>query len=272
MYAIFGALVRRWQIWSAARSSCCVWVLTGCAVLSVLLPQTSLAREVIKVYTYHLKLPLVIDEAAHTGMYFDVLRYFNQHQSDYRFELHYLPRRRLDVLVNEGKLDGLVIGVSPLWFGDVAETKYGWSKSMFHDIDEVISLRETGFEFAEADSLIGKKVGLVFGYYYWGVSELANQGKLKRDDASSEDHHFRKLLAQRIDVAIISRSNYEYVMKTKPEWRVRFHVSKIPHDQYERRMLLPLTLSKLQADLNKLIDQMHHDPVWRQQMLSYLSN
>lgn len=223
-------------------------------------------------YTYHLKVPLVINEAVHTGMYFDVLRYFDQHSGEYQFELHYLPRRRLDALVKDGKLDGLVIGVAPLWFGDVGESKYAWTKSFVHDTDEVISLRETPFEFSDAESLIGKKVGLVFGYYYYGVSELAQAGKLTRDDASSEDHHFRKLLARRIDVAIISRSNYDYVMKTKPEWVVQFHVSKIPHDQIARRILLPLHLSKLQTDLNKLIDEMQHDSAWQQQMKIYRAN
>ena len=264
-----------WKIRPTSPSSDWGWraaMLTGAALLSAALSQTSNASEVIKVYTYHLKLPLVIDEAAHTGMYFDVLRYFNQHQSDYHYELHYLPKRRLDALVNDGKLDGLVIGVAAPWFADVNETKYAWSKSFAQDTDEVISLRENAIEFNDPDSLVGKKVGLVFGYYYRGVSELAQAGKLKRDDASSEDHHFRKLLAQRIDVAIISRSNYEYVMKIRPEWGARFYVSKISHDQFERRILLPLQLSKLQTDLNKLIDQMLHDPVWRQQMQSYRAN
>lgn len=227
------------------------------------------AKEVIKVYTYHLKAPLVINEAAHVGMYFDVLRYFGQHSGEHQFELHYLPRRRLDVLVNDGKLDGVVIGVSPLWFGDVAEHKYAWTKPFLHDVDEVISLRESAFEFGDAESLIGKKVGLVFGYYYFGVSELAQAGKLVRDDASSEDHHFRKLIAGRIDVAIVGRSNYDYVMKTQPELVGRFHVSKIPHDRFERRILLPLHLSKLQIELNKIIDQMQRDPTWQQQMQNY---
>lgn len=269
MYSML-RLIRWRQIGSALRSC---WHGFVCFIfIGLLLPPTLTAKEIVKVYTYHLKLPLVIDEAAHTGVYFDALRYFNQHQSEYQYELHYLPRRRLDALVNDGKLDGLVIGVSPLWFGDMSESKYVWTKSFVHDIDEVISLRENAFEFTNPESLIGKKVGLVFGYYYHGVSELSQAGKLKRDDASSEDHHFRKLLAQRIDVAIISRSNYEYVMKTKPEWAARFHVSKIPHDQYERRILLPLNLSKLQTDLNKLIDQMQHDPAWRQQMQIYLKS
>ncbi|MBI3714075.1 MAG: transporter substrate-binding domain-containing protein [Burkholderiales bacterium] len=272
MYAQLEALIRRLTILTSLGFGRFALVLISFVLLGVISPQMSYAREVVKVYTYHLKLPLVIDEVAHTGMYFDVLRYFNQHQSDYQYELHYLPRRRLDALVNDGKLDGLVIGVSPLWFGDVNESKYAWTKSFVHDTDEVISLRETAFEFTDPESLLGKKVGLVFGYYYRGVSELAQAGKLKRDDASSEDHHFRKLLAQRIDVAIISRSNYEYVMKIQPEWAARFHVSKIPHDQFERRILLPQHLSKLQHDLNKLIEKMHHDPAWRQQMQTYRTN
>lgn len=245
----------------------CTWFML--VFFSVMLSPLASAKELIKVYTYHLKAPLVINEAAHTGMYFDVLRYFDQHSSEYQFELHYLPRRRLDALVKDGNLDGLVIGAAPSWFGDVGESKYRWTKSFVYDTDEVISLRETAFEFSDAASLIGKKVGLVFGYYYDGVSELALAGKLTRDDASSEDHQFRKLIARRIDVAIISRSNYDYVMKTQPHLVGRFYVSKNPHDQIERRILLPLSLTKLQPELNKLIDQMQSDSAWRQQVSSY---
>ncbi|WP_395004810.1 substrate-binding periplasmic protein [Undibacterium sp.] len=227
------------------------------------------AKEVIKVYTYHLKPPFVVREALQSGLYFDVLTYFNKKNSQYQFELHYLPRRRLDLMVNEGKLDGLIIGVSPIWFNDKQQQRYLWTATFFRDVDEVISSKTKAFDFTGLESLAGLRVGLVLGYYYYGVSEMALANKLIRDDASSEDHNFRKLLADRIDVAIISRSNHDFVMKHQPELVGKFHISAKPHDQYERRILLPVGFSKVHKLLGPILQQMHVDPAWKETLALY---
>lgn len=234
-----------------------------------LLTWQATAKEVIKVYTYHLKPPFVVREATQTGLYFDVLTYFNKKNTRYRFELHYLPRRRLDLMISEGKLDGLVIGVNPIWFDDKQERKYLWTAPLLHDVDEVVSSNTKAFEYTGLDSLAGLRVGLVLGYYYFGVSEMAQAKRLRRDDASSEDHNFRKLLADRIDVAIISRSNHDFVMRHQPDLVGKFHISTKPHDQYDRRVLLPLKFSKVHQVLHPILQQMHADPAWKDIVASY---
>ncbi|MFZ6820084.1 substrate-binding periplasmic protein [Undibacterium sp. Ji22W] len=238
-------------------------------LLVSLLASVASAKEVIKVYTYHLKPPFVVREATREGLYFDAISYFNKKNNQFQFELHYLPRRRLDMMVNAGTLDGLVIGVNPLWFNDKQERRYLWTGSLLHDVDEVISSKEKAFEFTGLESLTGLRVGLVLGYYYFGVSEMAVTGKLFRDDASSEDHNFKKLLANRIDVAIISRSNHDFVMKHQPELVGKFHISSKPHDQYERRIMIPLAMAKIHHVLNTIVSQMHVDPLWKEKMASY---
>lgn len=227
------------------------------------------AKEVIKVYTYHLKPPFVVREATHDGLYFDALDYFNKKSNQYQFELHYLPRRRLDLMVNAGTLDGVVIGVNPIWFDDKQERRYLWTGTLLHDVDEVISTKKKAFEYTGLESLAGLRVGLVLGYYYFGVSEMASAGKLLRDDASSEDHNFKKLLANRIDVAIISRSNHDFVLKHQPELRGQFFISAKPHDQYERRLMLPLHMFKVHQALTAIVAQMPSDPVWKERIANY---
>ena len=227
------------------------------------------AVENIKIYTYHHKTPLIIDEVLEKGLYYDAVRYFNSKNKEYQFSLIYQPRRRLDLLVNSNNLDGIVIGVNPLWFGDKEEKKYLWTSTLVSDVDEVISTNEKPFEYTGPDSLKNMRVGLVLGYYYYGLSELADNGSLKRDDATSEDHHFRKLLADRIDVAVISRSNYDYVMKHEPDLVGKFHISKKPHDQFDRRILLPLQYAKVHAILNGILQKMATDPHWRATLADY---
>lgn len=238
-------------------------------LLLSLLTLNAFAKEVIKVYTYHLKPPFVVREATRDGLYFDAINYFNSKNNQYQFELHYLPRRRLDLMVNAGTLDGLVIGVNPLWFNDKQERKYLWTGTLLHDVDEVISTKEKAFEYTGLESLTGLRVGLVLGYYYFGVSEMATAGKLSRDDASSEDHNFKKLLANRIDVAIISRSNHDFVMKHQPELVGKFSISSKPHDQYERRIMIPLSMTKVHQVLSTILPQMHSDPVWKERIGTY---
>lgn len=227
------------------------------------------AVENIKIYTYHHKTPLIIDEVLEKGLYYDAVRYFNSKNKEYQFSLIYQPRRRLDLMVNSNNLDGIVIGVNPLWFGDKEEKKYLWTSTLVSDVDEVISTNEKPFEYTGPDSLKNMRVGLVLGYYYYGLSELADYGLLKRDDATSEDHHFRKLLADRIDVAVISRSNYDYVMKHEPDLVGKFHISKKPHDQFDRRILLPLQYAKVHAILNGILQKMATDPHWRATLADY---
>ncbi|MBC3875751.1 substrate-binding periplasmic protein [Undibacterium flavidum] len=241
----------------------------GLSLLLSLMTLNAYATTVIKVYTYHLKPPFVVREATRNGLYFDAIDYFNKRSTQYQFELHYLPRRRLDLMVNAGTLDGLVIGVNPLWFNDKQEHKYLWTGTLLHDVDEVISTNEKAFEYTGLESLTGLRVGLVLGYYYFGVSEMAVAGKLMRDDASSEDHNFKKLLADRIDVAIISRSNHDFVMKHQPELVGKFYISSKPHDQYERRIMIPLSMTKVHKALAAIVSQMHSDPVWKERIASY---
>jgi polar amino acid transport system substrate-binding protein len=230
---------------------------------------SAMALENIKVYTYHHKTPLIINEVAEKGLYYDAIRYFNSKNKEYQFNLIYLPRRRLDLMVNSNTLDGIVIGVNPLWFGDKDEKKYLWTPTLFSDVDELISTKKKPFEYTGADSLKNMRVGLILGYYYFGINELADSGLLKRDDATSEDHHFRKLLANRIDVAVISRSNYDYVMKHEPDLVGKFHLSKKPHDQFDRRILLPMQYEKVHAVLNATIQKMATDPQWKTTIADY---
>jgi polar amino acid transport system substrate-binding protein len=256
------ALKIRIKIMSTLRSNCFA-LLLGLASLPVS------ALETIKVYSYHLKPPLITSEVARTGLYYDAVHYFNKKSTQFHYELQYLPRRRLDLMVSSGALDGIVIGVSPVWFGDRNEIKYLWTSTLLSDVDEVVSNRKKPFEYSTPESLAGLRVGLVRGYYYFGVSEMADAAKLIRDDASSEDLNFRKLLADRIDVAIISRSNYDYVMKHDPDLVGQFYTSKKPHDQYDRRILVPLKYSRVYTDLNRIMLHINDDPVWNAILRNY---
>lgn len=242
-------------------------------VLSILIFNLSATRvsavEHVKIYTYHLKAPFVIDERNAKGLEYDATRYFNEHTDEFQFSLIYLPRKRLDLMMQNDTLDGIVIGVAPVWFGDKNEKRYLWTSVFLNDANEVISSRENPFEYTGLDSLKNQRLGLVLGHYYEGISELAQRRLLTREDASSEDHQFRKLLAKRMDLAIISRSNYDYMMKHEPDLSGKFHVSKLPFEQINRKILLPLRFQKVQATLDAILHEMSRDPAWQSKIAEY---
>lgn len=227
------------------------------------------AIDMVKVYSYHLKPPLILDANTGRGLYTDMLSYLNKENSAYRFQLQYLPRRRLDTLVKSGNLDGIVIGVNPVWFDDKSEKKFLWTTPVMGDIDDVISTKKHPVEYAGPESLEGMRIGLVLGYYYFGVNELISEGKIQRDDASSEEHNFKKLLAGRIDAAIISRSSYDYEMKHYPEMQGLFHISKKPHDVFDRRIMVPLNMVKIHAQINTILKDAADDPNWQKMISDY---
>ncbi|RHW76669.1 ABC transporter substrate-binding protein [Colwellia sp. RSH04] len=222
----------------------------------------------INVYVYHMQPPLMISIEDKTGLYFDFTRYLNQQSKRYNFEVVFLPRKRLDKMLADNTISGMVLGVSPTWFKDKAETKYLWTGAFMYDRDEIISLSSNPVQYAKPASLENMVIGGVRGFYYYGINELVKQGKAVRVDTVKEEDLFSMLLKRRVDVAIIGRSVYRYIMKDK-QWHDVFHLSTIPHDSFERRILITKDRSALHLELSKLIDKLPEDKNWQQSLLNY---
>ena len=91
----------------------------------------------------------------------------------YEFHTVFLPRKRLDRYLSNNKLDGLVIGVNPIWFNDSSETLYLWSDSFYQDRDLVISSAKKPIEYQYPNSLLNKRIAGVRGFKYFGIDALA---------------------------------------------------------------------------------------------------
>lgn len=79
------------------------------ALLALLLTCCAIARaEVVTVYTSANFAPLVIGQAG--GIYADLVEHLNQLRlGDLTFKLTYLPRKRLQLQLEQGNVDGIVI-------------------------------------------------------------------------------------------------------------------------------------------------------------------
>ncbi len=195
-----------------------------------------LAKPIVTLYVYHMKAPYIVDLSEQTGLYFDVADVFNRYQQQVTFQTHFLPRKRLDKSVEDASLDGLVMGVNPIWFGDLKHEKYLWTSPIFEDTDDFVSFHKIPFEYEGETSLHQKTIGGILGYKYFGVDELAAKDLLTRVNTNEEIHLLDMLLKQRLDVAIVSRSTRQY-LEAKNHWLGLFHVSEIPHDRYTRHIM-----------------------------------
>ncbi|GAA6205041.1 transporter substrate-binding domain-containing protein [Thalassotalea sp. SU-HH00458] len=220
------------------------------------------------VYTYQEKPPLVTNATKKQGMYYDFTRRLNTISAKYRFEIVTIPRKRIERMLASNTLDGILLGVNPVWFSDKEELKYHWTPRIFSDRDEIVSLIQQSIEFIKPQSLEGKVFGGVRGFYYYGISELIAKQRIIEVNTAHEVDLFSMLLNQRIDVAVISRSTFDHMLKKNP-WKNKFHLSKKPHDIYDRRILVPLKYSEVYQHIAPIIEDLQFDKAWQNHLKSY---
>lgn len=226
------------------------------------------AKTLIPVYTYHSKPPLLIDQSTQSGLYYQIVNHLNQASTIHHFELIYLPRKRVDKFLEENKLNGILLGVNPVWFKDKNEERYFWTSRVFTDRDEVISLKSTALEYTNSSSLNDKVFGGVRGFYYHGINELVKNKQALRIDTVHEIDLFSMILNKRIDAAVVSRSTLNY-MVNKNQWQGKFYISRNPHDIYDRRILVPKHLKAVFTEITPIIDQLQYNQNWQQTIMQY---
>ena len=222
----------------------------------------------VTIYGYHLKPPFIVDAKKEVGLYFDFSVYMNKKQQKYKFSTKYIPKKRIHNYIENDRLDGPLIGVNPLWYGDKAETKYLWTPKIFTDRDEIVSLTSSPFEFAGPTSLIDKKIGGVSGFYYWALNKI-EKSDFYLQSVASEKSVLGVLLKQRVDIGIVSQSTLSYLVKHNKKYEGKFHISKNPHEEYDRRMLVALKHKELFDYMKPFMAEMYSDPDWKMYLNKY---
>jgi len=237
------------------------------AVLAMLCVLCGAARaEIIPVYTSAQVAPLVLADGS--GIYPDMVAYLNRQKPGGRqFKLVYLPRKRLQLKVESGELDGIVIGMMPRWFGDSAQTKYLWTAAFALDRYVVVLPAGTRYTPGSRGALAGRSLGMVLGYRYPDLAgRMARQGAV-RTDALSDEHNLEKLRLGRLDGVVIAESVLRFYRKRHPA--DHFAVYALPADQTERRFLVPHRLRPVYEQLAPVLRKTRDDVEWQSIMLRY---
>lgn len=239
-----------------------VWLLSFCALSQAAEPR------VVTLYVYHLKPPFIVDLPRERGLYYDFADFLNSKGGAYRFRTLYLPRNRIEHELEQGELDGVLLGVSPVWFRDKDEEKYLWTPPMYQDQDEIVSRVATAFDYQGPESLAGKSVGGVLGFTYFGIDQMVAQGKVARRNTVGEREVLQMVLKGRVDVGIVSRSTLDY-LSTFEGLGDTLYRSAQPHDRYARRMLVPRHDKALYDFLSLVLRDLDEDGDWQAILARY---
>ncbi len=216
--------------------------------------------EVITVYTSANFAPLVVD--GHRGLYPDLVDYLNkQKPGGMTFKLAYMPRKRLQVKLEDGSLDGIIIGMMPAWFDDVGQFKYLWTVPFAADNFILVSNTSKPINPAVPTSLPGASIGLTLGYVYPGIDQWIAMNGLVRNDAQSEEKNIEKLMLKRVDCIVVSQTVINYYIKTN-HWQGRFQFGQVPGQVTERRFLIPHAYKRVHERIAPIIKNLDHDPAW----------
>ncbi|HEY0062393.1 MAG TPA: transporter substrate-binding domain-containing protein [Telluria sp.] len=223
--------------------------------------------EVVRVYTSANFAPLMLADGR--GVYPDLVAWLNrQNLGQLTFELHYIPRKRLQVKLEDGTLDGIVIGMMPEWLDDRARKKYHWTAPFDVDQFALVSLASRPVLPNTPATLRGASVGVTMGYVYPGLEHWFEHTGLQRSGGISDEKNIEKLLRGRVDCVIVSESMARYFARThKLEHKLR--IAPLAGQPTERRFLVQHRNAAVFEQLAPAVRRLHDDPAWQQALHAY---
>jgi len=245
-------------------------------LLSILLSSSAIAstKKTIKVYTYHDKPPYVINEAnthnIQSGIYLELVSYLNRFDKVNQYSLSYMPRVRLESLLKEERLKGIVIGVNPLWFGDKQRKKYLWSEAFMDDKDIFLVNSNSSLDYKQTDDLVGLTIALERGTYYKGVTELIKQEKMTLAATNSSQQNLNMVAHHRADITIMSQLTANYFFNHGYQ-RSLFKIFPQAHDHFQRFILIPKSMKQLSQPINHALKSLNKTSDWLVQFDDWLA-
>lgn len=221
------------------------------------------SRENITLWTYYDFPPFSVDNDNKKGLTYDLASYLNNkvNKDDIQFVVKYLPRQRLNSVIANGQ-SGVVVWPTPLWFGDVDQSKYLWTETIIIDRNEVISSTDLALEYRSPESLKNFTFGTVIGHTYKDIQPLCDKKVITCESVYKEFQNLRKLVSGRIDVTIMASTASKFIIKNE-KFHGKFYFSKTPHSKYGRKLMMTRDLGFIYPQLNRLIPEMLDDPDWQ---------
>jgi polar amino acid transport system substrate-binding protein len=242
-------------------------LLPAITILCAILLCAEVRAEIVNVYTSANIAPLV--SADGRGLYADLVAHLNRQKlGELSFKLIYLPRKRLQVKLEEGSIDGVVIGMMPEWFGDAAQTKYLWTVPFAQDRMVLVSRTARPLNADVPATLDGASVGVTLGYVYPRVDALLHKYHAVRSNALSDEKNLEKLLFGRLDGVLVGEAVARYFIKSRGQANA-LQLTVLPGADTERRFLAPRSQEAAFDKLAPAVRKLKDDPLWQRIAAGY---
>ena len=242
-------------------------LVTPLVLACCLLAAAAVRADVVNVYTGANFAPLMLADGR--GLYPDLVAYLNQHKvGGHTYVLRFIPRKRLQVKLEEGTLDGLVIGMMPEWLDDPRQTKYLWTAPFDSDRIALLSLAARPVNPQAPRTLDGALVGLTAGYVYPGLEPWLAKSRIKSSAGLGDEKNIEKLLLGRLDCALVGEAIARYYIKThKLQDKLRLY--PMPGPVSERRFMAQRGQKPVYDQLAPAIARLKTDPAWQRIAAAY---
>ncbi len=242
-------------------------LIAGIVMLGMLAGAPPARADVVNVYTSANFAPLMLGDGR--GVYPDLVAYLNRQKlGSTTFQLHFLPRKRLQVRLENNTLDGIVIGMMPEWFDDTAQKKYLWTQPFASDRFTMVAPINSKFDPDRPATLAGASIGTTLGYVYPGLDDWFDRTGVIRNDGISDEKNIEKLLLGRVDCVLVAESMARYFIKANKLGQ-RLHLLPMPVRPNERRFLVPHSQAAAFAKIAPVVRKLQDDPAWKKIMSAY---
>lgn len=242
-------------------------IVSALVLAAVLLPAVFARAETVNVYTSANFAPLMLGDGR--GVYPDLVAHLNRQKIDkLTFTLRYMPRKRLQVKLEEGTLDGIVIGMMPEWLADPQHTKYLWTVPFANDRFALVSLASKPINPEAPATLAGRSIGTTIGYVYPGLDDWFAKSRLVRGTGVSDEKNIEKLLLGRVDCVLVAESMARYFIRTH-QLHNKLRVFPMPGPGTERRFMVQKNQAALFDKLAPAIARLKTDSAWQKTAAGY---
>jgi polar amino acid transport system substrate-binding protein len=233
----------------------------------LLVPAAGARAETVNVYTSANFAPLMLGDGH--GIYPDLVAHLNrQHIGGLVFALRFMPRKRLQVKLEEGTLDGIVIGLMPEWLADPHQKKYLWSAPFATDRFALVSMASQPVNPEALPAPSGLTIGTTTGYVYPGLEDWFGKSGLVRDGGISDEKNIEKLLLGRVDCVLVAESMARYFIRSH-KLQAKLKVYPMPAPGTERRFMFQRSQAALFAKVAPVIAKLRTDPEWQRTAGAY---
>ena len=135
-------------------------------------------------------------------------------QFGYTAKIDYFPWTRA---MQVGREDESFSGYFPAYYTEERARQCHFTAPMGHSSVGLAYLKDRPLKWHAVSDLVGMKIGVVAGYSNGAEFDaLVKQGKLTVDASPGDTFNLKKLLAGRVQAAVIDRSVLRYLLLTEP--------------------------------------------------------